>query len=261
MYYPDASLEEISYFQKNGFIVVKHAVDLEDIQVAHEISAYISKNPVEFLGLDWAWDSGSLKEREFHLVQVSLTNNWSDAAVTPWRKWATRFSSQLMGFGVEFWYDQILAKPPYHGARTPWHQDEGYWGKNLKGKGITCWMPFHDVTIEMGYMKFIRGGHKDVILTHERPPGMKSDILSCDKEVDENRAVSCPIKVGSVTFHHSATPHMTSNNGTGQWRRSLAQHFKDPMVEETEEGNYPWRKGEYNQSYDNLEKIRSEGFK
>ena len=69
-----------------------------------------------------------------------------------------------MGCPLEFWYDQFLAKPPQKGAATLWHQDEGYWGRNLDDLGITCWMPFHDVDERNGCMHFIDGGHRDGVL-------------------------------------------------------------------------------------------------
>ena len=90
-------------------------------------------------------------------------------------------------------------------------------------------------------MNFIRGGHKDGVLTHHRPPEMKSDLITCEDRVDEERAVACPIKKGAVTFHHSATPHMTRGNSTKAWRKALAQHFRDPEALPTVEGDYPWR--------------------
>ena len=49
--------------------------------------------------------------------------------------------------------------PTHKGALTPWHQDEAYWGRNYPDAGITCWMPFHKVTVENGCMEFIQAGH------------------------------------------------------------------------------------------------------
>ena len=61
-----------------------------------------------------------------------------------------------------------------------------------------------------GCMHFIDRGHQDDVLTHHPVEGMESDLLTCDP--DETRMVACPIKRGSVTFHHSKTPHMTTAN-------------------------------------------------
>ena len=130
----------------------------------------------------------------------------------PFRTWAVEFGSALLGRPLEFWYDQFLAKPPQGSVATRWHQDEGYWGRRLDDAGVTCWMPFHDVDERNGCMHFIDAGHRDGVLVHERPPEVQSDLLECHP--DESRAVACPIALGSVTFHHGKTPHMTPANTT-----------------------------------------------
>ena len=122
-----------------------------------------------------------------------------------------------MGRPLEFWYDQFLAKPPQKSAPTLWHQDEGYWGRNLDDLGITCWMPFHDVDERNGCMHFIDGGHRDGVLEHRQPENVQSDLLFC--EPDESRAVACPIARGGVTFHHS----QDAAHDHGQLDRRVAQ--------------------------------------
>ena len=121
---------------------------------------------------------------------------------------------------------------------TRWHQDEGYWGRLLDDRGITCWMPFHDVDPTNGCMHFIDGGHRDGVLEHANAAEVQSDLLECAP--DESRAVACPLKLGGVTFHHSKTPHMTPANTTDSWRRILTQHLKVVGVE-GEGDHYPWK--------------------
>jgi hypothetical protein len=99
-------------------------------------------------------------------------------------------------------------------------------------------MPFHDVDVRNGCMHFIDGGHRDGILLHERPPNVQSDLLECHP--NDARAVACPIGLGSVTFHHGKTPHMTPANVTESWRRILTQHLR--VVGTAGEGDhYPWK--------------------
>jgi ectoine hydroxylase-related dioxygenase (phytanoyl-CoA dioxygenase family) len=193
----------------------------------------------EKLAFDWAWEKGKSKEeREFKIVQGSPTLVWKEIAQAPFRRWALAFAAALIGKPVEFWYDQFLAKPPRDGAPTYWHQDEGYWGRDLFDKGITCWMPFHDVDVDNGCMHFIDGGHLDGIIEHRRVEGVASDLLLC--EPDESRCIARPLQLGGVTFHHSKTPHMTTPNVTNQWRKILTQHFREVGVE-GEGDHYPWK--------------------
>ena len=121
---------------------------------------------------------------------------------------------------------------------TRWHQDEGYWGRLLDDRGITCWMPFHDVDPSNGCMHFIDGGHRDGVLEHENAAGGTERPPRVRTRREAGRRV--PAELGGVTFHHSKTPHMTPANTTDSWRRILTQHLKLVGVE-GEGDHYPWK--------------------
>jgi phytanoyl-CoA hydroxylase len=236
--YRSATDVDVEFFAQHGWLVVEDAVDPADLVRLEARCDKIIANK-EKLAYDWAWEKGQDRtEREFKILQGSPSLNTHEFDEAPFRTWAVEFASALMGFEVEFWYDQFLAKPPGKSVPTLWHQDEGYWGRALDDKGITCWMPFHDVDVSNGCMHFIDGGHRDGVLVHERPEHIQSDLLVCHP--DEQRAVACPIPLGSVTFHHSKTPHMTTANVSGSWRRILTQHLRAIGVE-GEGDHYPWK--------------------
>jgi phytanoyl-CoA hydroxylase len=239
MPYPAASAEQVDAFRRDGFLVVPDAVDLNDLVKLQARCEEILERKDD-LAFDWAWKEGvSREERDFTIVQSSPTLIWpGEFEHAPFRTWAIEFASALLGQQVEFWYDQFLGKPPVKGGTTYWHQDEGYWGRNLDERGITCWMPFHDVSVERGCMQFIQGGHLGGVLEHRRPDGFQSDLLAC--EPDESRRVATPVTAGSVTFHHGKTPHMTGPNITDEWRKVLTQHLR--VVGSKGEGDhYPWK--------------------
>ncbi len=239
MPYPTATPEKIQAFAEHGFVVVPDAVDTADLDHLQARCETIIEQK-DKLALDWAWEAGTtVAEREFAILQSSPTLIWpTEFRSAPFRRWAVQFASALMGQDVEFWYDQFLAKPPVKGAKTFWHQDEAYWGRNLDDRGITCWMPFHDVSVENGCMQFIDGGHKDGMLLHKRPDNIQSDLLYC--EPDATRRVAAPVRAGTVTFHHSKTPHMTGPNTTDRWRKVLTQHLR--IAGSPGEGDhYPWK--------------------
>jgi hypothetical protein len=238
MPYPTATEEHIRFFAEHGWIQVDDAVDPADLAtLLARCDTIIEKRHT--MAFDWAWEKGKDREqRDFRILQSSPTLFFPELNGERFRAWATEFAAALMQTKVDFWYDQFLAKPPGKSVPTDWHQDEGYWGRNLDDKGITCWMPFHDVDESNGCMHFIDRGHLDGILEHRQPPDVQSDLLHCEPDV--TRAVSCPIPLGSVTFHHSKTPHMTTANVTERWRRILTQHFQAEGAE-GEGGHYPWK--------------------
>ena len=70
-------------------------------------------------------------------------------------------------------------------------------------------------------MHFVDRGHLDGILPHRPVDGVQNAAITCS--VDESRKVSCPIKRGAVTFHHSKTPHMTPANSSTRWRKAVVE--------------------------------------
>jgi ectoine hydroxylase-related dioxygenase (phytanoyl-CoA dioxygenase family) len=239
MTYPTASAADKEQYDRDGFLVVRGAIDPRDLAKLQAICERLldERDRVAF---DWAWEAGTDRERRaFKIVQTSPSLlGKAELANERFRVWATEFASALLGRGVEFWYDQFLAKPPREGARTPWHQDEGYWGRNLDERGITCWMPFHDVDVANGCMHFVPGAHRRGVIAHRGAPNVQSDLLVCD--VDEASAVAVPMRLGDVSFHHGKMPHMTTPNGSAHWRRALSQHFR-AIGSKGEGDHYPWK--------------------
>lgn len=238
MAYPSATARDIDFFAVHGWLVVEHAIDPDDLVRLESRCDDIIANK-ETLAYDWAWEKGEARDqREFRILQASPSWDSDEFDDAPFRTWAIDFASSLMGFRMEFWYDQFLAKPAGKSVPTDWHQDEAYWGRNLDDLGVTCWMPFHDVDVDSGCMHFIDGGHTDGVLPHTRPPHSQSDLLVCEPDV--SRAIACPVRLGSVTFHHSKTPHMTTANTTLPWRRVLTQHLRREGAPD-EGDHYPWK--------------------
>jgi ectoine hydroxylase-related dioxygenase (phytanoyl-CoA dioxygenase family) len=238
MTYPVATDEQIASFREHGFLVVEDAIPTEDLD---ELEGHLDELILqkEKLAFDWAWDASEEREnRSFKIVQSAPELVWPEVKDATFRKWAAVFGSALLGKEVAFWYNQFLGKPPHNNAPTYWHQDEGYWGRNLDDKGITSWIPLQDVDTKNGCMHFIDGGHKQGVLEHKIVDGVKSDLLECFP--DETRMVACPIRRGDVTFHHSATPHMTTANDSDLWRKALTQHMQTPDAG-GEGGHYPWK--------------------
>jgi phytanoyl-CoA hydroxylase len=234
----EATASEIAFFLEHGWLLVEDAVEPAEIAEAAERMEVILRKKHK-LAYDWAWEKGrSKEEREFKIVQGSPSMVWPEIKHARFRLWMMEFASRLMNAPIEFWYDQFLAKPPRDGAPTYWHQDEGYWGRNLVDRGITCWMPLHDVDQRNGCMHFIDRGHRDGVLVHRQPGHIQSDLLCC--EPDLARMVACPLRAGSVTFHHGKTPHMTPANLSDEWRRAVTTHMR--VTGTLGEGDhYPWK--------------------
>ena len=238
MSYPAPTPEQIAFFREHGYLVVRDAIPSADLDLIED-KCQVFIDHKERLAFDWAWDAKEKREdRTFRIIQSSPTIVWPQVGEQAYRRWLTEFAAALMDKKMEVFFDMFLGKPPGKSAPTYWHQDEGYWGRNLENRGITCWIPLHDVDVENGCMHFIDCGHKDGILTHKLVEGMASDLLTCD--VDASRTVICPVKRGDVTFHHSKMPHMTPANVSKAWRKVVTNHLQE-VGSGGEGGHYPWK--------------------
>ena len=192
MPFPDASPEQIAFFREHGWLVVKDAIpqaDLDELEAQCEVLI----REKDKLANDWAWsDKEDVKDRSFRIIQSSPSFVWKEIKEQAYRKWLIRFGNALMGMELSYWYDQFLAKPPGKSVPTYWHQDEGYWGRNLDDKGITCWIPLQDVDADNGCMHFIDRGHLDGVLPHHLVEGMQSDLLTCDGRRDPHGRLPDP---------------------------------------------------------------------
>ena len=237
MNYPSASADQVAYFHEHGFLIVRQAVAQAELDNLESHCDTLLANK-ESLANDWAWDAKETRDqRSFRIVQSSPSLVWKDIAGQPYRRWLAAFASSLMQMEMEFWYDQFLGKPPGISVPTYWHQDEGYWGRQLSDRGITAWIPLHAVDAVNGCMHFINGGHRLGLLPHHGVAGVQSDLLTC--EVDERQTVVCPMQRGDVAFHHSKTPHMSTANHGPNWRKAVTNHLQ--AVGTGGEGDfYPW---------------------
>ena len=204
MPYPTATEDDVAFFQEHGWIAVHDAVDPADLVTLEERCQKILDRK-ETMAFDWAWEKGQEKdERQFKILQSSPTMFWPEINDEPFRAWAVR-----VRFGAHGTRARVLVRPvPRQAAGgvsvpTRWHQDEGYWGRLLDDRGITCWMPFHDVDPSNGCMHFIDGGHRDGVLEHANAAEVQSDLLECaPDESRPSRARSSSAASRSTTARH-----------------------------------------------------------
>jgi ectoine hydroxylase-related dioxygenase (phytanoyl-CoA dioxygenase family) len=154
---------------------------------------------------------------------------------------------------IRFFYDQLLAKSPNTGQRTPWHSDRDYFP--LGGVHIvSLWIPLDPVTRKTGTLEFIRGSHQ--LSTDElvaRCP--QADSIDKDKGMyvlpdferfpDLYDIVSWDLQPGDVLAFHVDTLHSGGANGSSQqWRRALATRWLGDDVYVKESGPHILEKAE-----------------
>ena len=76
--YLTASAEDVAFFREHGWLVVKGAIDPDDIVRLASRCDEILANPDE-MAFDWAWEKGTPREaRAFRILQAGPTRRWPE---------------------------------------------------------------------------------------------------------------------------------------------------------------------------------------
>jgi ectoine hydroxylase-related dioxygenase (phytanoyl-CoA dioxygenase family) len=137
---------------------------------------------------------------------------------------------------VQFWHDQLFAKPPYYGGQVAWHQDYSYWTRTEPMQHITVHVALDDQTEENGTVHYVPGSH----LWHRIQDGKEvplpitdidfTDMDSIRKVLTEEEAqkfqpLPSLLKKGHASFHHPLTIHGSFPNRTSSPRRAAVLNY------------------------------------
>ncbi|MCB8933278.1 MAG: phytanoyl-CoA dioxygenase family protein [Fimbriimonadaceae bacterium] len=136
----------------------------------------------------------------------------------------------LMGTDtVRVWHDQAQIKPPRIGGPTVWHQDYPYWPVIAPADLVSAWVALEDADPDNGCMSMVPRSHRWGIYgrgtvgnTEEHAPAYDPEFPPEGEEVE---VVPCPVRAGSVMFHHCLTWHGAPPNRSDRNRPAIAVHY------------------------------------
>jgi hypothetical protein len=157
-----------------------------------------------------------------------------------------RIVRQLFGKEASAGIAHAIFKPAGHGAATPWHQDEAYWGPNYQYCSASIWMPLQEATIDNGCLWFVPGSHEWPVVEH-RPIGGNIKIHGLemvDLEFVKN-AIPCPLPPGGITIHRNRTAHYAGPNVSDVPRRALILGTGRPSQPYPGTRTFPWNEAKH----------------
>jgi ectoine hydroxylase-related dioxygenase (phytanoyl-CoA dioxygenase family) len=242
---PYVSEDQLAAFRRDGFLLVKGLSSDEEIA---SLRALFDGMFSERRG----WETGDLfdmigpdsPEREMALPQLLRPSQYEPLfRHTKLASSARSIAEQILGPKLENDLEHAINKPPFHGAATPWHQDDAF---HRKGSGvlesISIWMPLQDVTLENGCMRYIRGSNLGPLYPHRSPHndprihGLETIALP-----DLTNCVAVPMRAGDAVIHLSRTLHSAGINTSDQPRRAYVLGYsvktrRDRVLMR----DYPW---------------------
>ncbi|MGF1430812.1 phytanoyl-CoA dioxygenase family protein [Kitasatospora sp. LaBMicrA B282] len=141
---------------------------------------------------------------------------------------------QLYGEDLLLWRSTFIAKAD-GGPEFQWHQDWG--GVYAPGEEyglepplhFSFWIAISDVTEESGCVRFIPGT-RAVLPAQPVGPGKRATLLIPREQVDEERAVSMPLRPGQCVVFTDRALHASGLNTSGADRLGLAVRLTLPAV-------------------------------
>ena len=253
------SKDEVAFYKANGYLTqVRVLTDEQCDRIIHECKRFLLWN--EHIHGKNDSDRLNFPERnllyEYHSNQSNDPNNVVTHMLGHWRisslfhdlvfiPTVTVPVSQLLAafhpskqllVPVQFWHDQLFAKPPHHGGPVAWHQDYSYWTRTEPMQHITVHIALDDQTEENGTVHYIPGSHlwhridngKEVPLpiTDIDFKDMESikKILTKD-EIENFQPLPSLLKKGHASFHHPLTVHGSYPNRTSSARRAAVLNY------------------------------------
>ena len=143
---------------------------------------------------------------------------------------------------LRLWHDQIQYKIAGKGGVNMWHQDWPYWGILDAPHQVTAWVALDDVDAANGCMSMVPGSHRWGRQI-EFLQGLKSfDAMPAQFDGHPLAVRLCPVRKGSVHYHHALTWHGSPANTSPRPRRAIALHYMTEQTRYVAAGNHPMKK-------------------
>jgi ectoine hydroxylase-related dioxygenase (phytanoyl-CoA dioxygenase family) len=226
--------DQVSFFQKNGFIKLKNVLSEEAVQYMNDvISSEVKRLNTQHLPME---------ERDtYGKAFLQIMNIWTRSETVKeivFGKRLAKIATDLLEVdGVRMYHDQALFKEP-SGGHTPWHADQYYWPLNTD-KTVTVWIPLQKTDLELGPLEFSAGSQqitegRNLKISDESENEIQKKLTLRDfKQVIE------PFDAGEVSFHTGWVFHRAGPNMTNKMRKVMTIIYmdKDMRLKQPENDN------------------------
>lgn len=142
---------------------------------------------------------------------------------------------QIIGPDILLYNVTYIVKEPGALSHVSWHQDLTYWGLSHDDGQVSMWLALSPTTELAGCMRMIPGSHREGKAAHFATQDPTNVLLQGQtvRNVDESRAVPCPLTPGQASFHHGWTLHASGANHSADRRIGLNVQYIAPYVRQT----------------------------
>ncbi len=238
---------QIRSFHERGFLVLDAITSAEEVEFLRGVFDRLFDSKAGFEeGAQFDMMGKDNGDEPAKLPQIIHPENYApELRTTAFRATALALARQLLGPQAGPAFEHAILKPAFHGAATPWHQDEVHrYDPNFDYQQLSIWMPLQEATEANGCMQYIPGSNLGPCLPHHSPnddPTIHA-LETVPGSFDASLAVPCPLPPGGCTIHHGRTLHCAGPNNSPVPRRAYILAFELPPVPRTEARDFPWNR-------------------
>ncbi|MBD3672132.1 MAG: phytanoyl-CoA dioxygenase family protein [Planctomycetaceae bacterium] len=226
--------DEVSSFQENGYLIVRHLLDDATRQAMRErtlsdLEALVE--PIEYEAeLQYPGAPESIQAEGGKTPRRLKTAHSRDPIFLETLKRPEFLNrlQQLLGPTIIMptaHHNCIMTKEPDYSSDTGWHQDIRYWRFEQRNL-VTVWMALGDEYPENGSLKVISGSHQKIYT-----PEQFDEELFLREDLSENQELLSNVEhlslsAGDVLFFHCRTFHAATRNYTDQPKYSAVFTFR-----------------------------------
>lgn len=223
--------DQVKSFRDDGFVVVRHVLDLKAIDDARARFEPLFRGEFE-TGLqpdEWNWRTGGGAPD----VTRQICNGWKadhTIASIVLREDIGRACAVLRDWpGARINQDNVIWKPP-GGRPLGFHQDDSYQDWIIPNEMMTFWITLDDTAADRGTIEYVRGSHRwplsPPIGQFHAPDDPLVDLRAAAKGagVVEPEIVPIEIAAGDAVIHHGLCWHGSRTNSGARSRRSVIAH-------------------------------------
>ena len=141
----------------------------------------------------------------------------------------------LIGPDIGLWSSHFIAKEPYTGRATPWHEDSAYWEGRFDRMDqiVTVWLAIDPADAENGCMRVIPGTHMHGFSEYEAVESLSNTFERAIRpdQIDETQAVYFELAPNQCSLHdarliHGAQANTSSRRRCGYTMRYFSQSMR-----------------------------------
>ena len=140
----------------------------------------------------------------------------------------------MIGPDILLYSAGYIVKEPCSEGHVSWHQDLTYWGFS-GDQEVALWLALSPATAESGCMRMLPGSHRRGRLHHDVTNDPENILYQGQTvaDVNEDKAVLCPLQPGQASFHHGWTLHASMPNRSADRRIGLNVQYIAPAMRQT----------------------------